>query len=512
MGSGFEQPEEAARVPASSGDAKPRILVVDDDAMFSGIVADVLAARGYEAEAINDPREALSRAGSTPYAAAIVDLRMPEMGGLELTEGLRSLRPDMQVVILTGHGDLRSATEGIRQGVFAFLQKDEARIGPLERTLEAAVSRWRGLQRAQQRMDDLEDANQRLRLLHESSLAGEMHTDVLMRRAADLARDACFATSGRLLVFDAGSSGLMVRAAAGDRAEGLVGMRLAPEEGIAACASRSPGAIHVADPVYDARFSRRTDGLTEAPLGLLAAPVRHGTIVGALLVAGSRRGTFSVRDEQILTLLGRQVAIALENATQKERALNFFTHTSDILVSFLEAIDIHHPGHSRGVAMLSDLISRRLGLPDAERRSIHFAALLHDIGKVRIDRKLLGAGSLPAEALPIMREHPRLGVEILRPISMWEELLDVILSHHERWDGRGYPAGLSGEEIPLGARIVAVADAFDAMSRPTPYRTPKDEAAAIAELEAEAGRQFDPKIVRLFLAAYRENGDPRRES
>jgi putative nucleotidyltransferase with HDIG domain len=228
-----------------------------------------------------------------------------------------------------------------------------------------------------------------------------------------------------------------------------------------------------------------------------------------LLVSGSRKGAFDVPDLDMLTALGRQAAVALDNAFQHERASNFFTHASDILVSFLETLDVHHPGHSRGTAALADLITRRLALPDPERRRIHFAALLHDIGKVRIDPVLLRGVLLPAEARRIMREHARLGAEMLKPITAWAELPSIILSHHERWDGTGYPAGLAGEDIPLGARIVAVAEVFDAMRRETPYSRAKTEAEAIAELEACAGTQFDPKIVRLFVAGLRDSGDPR---
>ena len=154
--------------PMTAADSPARILVVDDDAAFGGIVAEVLTARGYVAEAVNDPEVAIERVRGGGYATAVLDLVMPRLGGLELAERLREISHDMQLVLLTGHADLRSATAGMKHGVFAYLQKDEARMGVLEQTLEAAVTRWRLLQRQAQLVDDLEDANRRLRLLHEA--------------------------------------------------------------------------------------------------------------------------------------------------------------------------------------------------------------------------------------------------------------------------------------------------------------------------------------------------------
>jgi putative nucleotidyltransferase with HDIG domain len=177
-------------------------------------------------------------------------------------------------------------------------------------------------------------------------------------------------------------------------------------------------------------------------------------------------------------------------------------------VDFLDHIDVFYPGHSRGVAALADMVTRRLGLPEDTRRTVHFAALLHDIGKLKLDPALLSSNRpLTPEEREAVQQHPLLGVEMLRPISLWEDMLPIIHGHHERWDGKGYPAGLAGEDIPLGARVVAVAEVFDAMTRDTPYgprRTPEE---AVAELEAFAGTQFDPRVVRLFVAEYRKRGE-----
>jgi putative nucleotidyltransferase with HDIG domain len=245
---------------------------------------------------------------------------------------------------------------------------------------------------------------------------------------------------------------------------------------------------------------------TQLP-GLLAAPLLHGTVRGALLVGG-REGGFSSEQGEILESIARHAAVAIDNAVQHERSVNFFAHVSDLLVGILDGMDVHYPGHSRRVAALSDMVSRRLGLADEERRQVHFGGLLHDIGKIRLPPALLRSeGGTTAEEWEQIHRHPSLGVEVLRPITVWEDVLPLIANHHERWDGKGYPHGLEGEAIPLGARIIAVAEVFDAISRRGPHVPDRTIDEALAEIERCAGTQFDPRIARLFVEEYRLRGD-----
>jgi len=200
--------------------------------------------------------------------------------------------------------------------------------------------------------------------------------------------------------------------------------------------------------------------------------------------------------------------VGIDNALNHERSINFFTHTSDMLVSILDGMDTFYEGHSRAVARLADMVTRRLGLGDAERRNIHFGALLHDIGKIRVDQSILRAKVFDTEEQRReMMQHPTFGLQMLQPITMWGEVLPIVHGHHERWDGKGYPRGLAGEEISLGARIVAVAEVFDVMTRQTPHGPRRTIDEALAELERCAGTQFDPGLVPVFVAEYHERHD-----
>jgi putative nucleotidyltransferase with HDIG domain len=491
-----------------------RVLVVDDDASFGDMVADVLTERGYLAVSSVDPAEALRLAAADRFSVAVVDLFMPSMGGLEFADRLRAESPDTQVVILTGQPDLDSAVEGIRQGVFDYLEKAQLQMARLLRSVESAVDRSGLVRHNRELMAALSESNDLLKGLHASSaaLSGAHHIDRLLAQVVQAAGETCCAAAARLVLFDRSHTGeLVVSSAEGPGASTLRGLRLRPGQGILGLSLERDEAVAVDRVAAHPRYDPRCDELAPALADLVCTPLKHRDVLGVLAVAGSRRpGGFGSPDQEALTILARQAAVAIDNTLGQERAVNFFTHASRILVEFIEAVDVHYPGHSSNVAVLSDMISRRLGLSDSERRNIHFGALLHDIGKVRIDPGLMrSTGPISAEGRARLEQHPALGLEILKPITLWEEILAIIHAHHERWDGKGYPRGLAGDEIPLGARIVAVAEAYDVMTRPTPHPRDRHEAGPLAELEACSGTQFDPRIVRLFLAELREHGDPR---
>ncbi|HKC83914.1 MAG TPA: HD-GYP domain-containing protein [bacterium] len=171
------------------------------------------------------------------------------------------------------------------------------------------------------------------------------------------------------------------------------------------------------------------------------------------------------------------------------------------LVDRLEMKEGYAGGHASAVGAIALAIATDLRLSAADRRSVELGALLHDVGKLSIpDRVLMKPGPLNELEWEAMRRHATLGERLLARIVQQPEVLAAVRSHHERWDGSGYPDGKRGEEIPLPARIVAVADAFQAMIEPRPYRAPRTQASALAEIASQSGRQFDPACVRALFA------------
>jgi putative nucleotidyltransferase with HDIG domain len=176
-----------------------------------------------------------------------------------------------------------------------------------------------------------------------------------------------------------------------------------------------------------------------------------------------------------------------------------------VLSAEIERRDPYTLGHSTRVTELARSIAARLGCDGSDLEALELGGPLHDIGKLTIrDDVLLKPGRLDEDELREIREHPAAGARMIRGVRSLRAALPCVLHHHERWDGLGYPTGRAGTSIPAEARVLAVADAFDAMTSDRPYRPPLTEVEAIAELERCAGAQFDPDVVEVFVEAWRQ--------
>jgi putative nucleotidyltransferase with HDIG domain len=237
----------------------------------------------------------------------------------------------------------------------------------------------------------------------------------------------------------------------------------------------------------------------------IAAP---NFVVGALVMLYFRAGPSSLI--LALVLLGAFYVLLAEllNSQQRrdeleERTLQLASLQVGVLVTMVRTLSLRDKftaRHSAAVARYADAIARASGCSEQERRTVHAAGLLHDIGKFAFpDRILLASGGLSADDYAIVREHPVNGAELVRSVEGLEEVAAVILAHHERVDGRGYPNGLRGEEIPALARMISVGDVYDVMTSRDTYRTPVSREEAISELRGVAGKQLDATYVELFI-------------
>ena len=201
----------------------------------------------------------------------------------------------------------------------------------------------------------------------------------------------------------------------------------------------------------------------------------------------------------------RDLELRVEEKTRDLRAMHerlqqAYLGTITAFVQALAAKDSYTQGHSHSVSIYARLIAEELGLESERIQRLVQACELHDLGKIAVpDRILLKPGPLTKEESEIIKQHPITGSRILEPLTFMKDITEMVRQEHERWDGRGYPAGLKGEEIRLEARVIAVADAWDAMTSARPYRAPMTREAAIGELKRGAGTQFDPMIVEAFL-------------
>lgn len=260
----------------------------------------------------------------------------------------------------------------------------------------------------------------------------------------------------------------------------------------------------------DSRISSQQSIVNLGLKSVMCVPLKHKAAIGGVIYVDSHnvaRG-FSGEDLQMLEALADHATIAIENARLVEENNQMFFSTIEALAEAIEKRDPYTGGHTRRVLEISLRIAVKMGLAEREKENLKLAALLHDIGKIGVDDRVLRKQtSLTDEEFQQIRQHPEIGCAIVKHIRKLQDVLPVILMHHEKMDGSGYPFGHRLENIPLLARIVSVADAFDAMVTDRPYRKGLEVGVAILELEDKRGTQFDPTVVAAFKTTVPES-DP----
>lgn len=239
---------------------------------------------------------------------------------------------------------------------------------------------------------------------------------------------------------------------------------------------------------------------------IIDIPLQIGErLIGKFRLAQRPDTAFTETERTMLVTLASQAAIAIENARLYENTQKAYFETIKSLAQALETRDAYTRGHSERVTEYSLLLAQKANVDRKHMDILQYAGLLHDIGKIGVaDAILLKPEKLSADDFMLIQDHTQLGDAILSPLRFLHDAQDIVRYHHERWDGTGYPEGLSGKKIPLLARIIAIADSFDAMTSDRPYRKAMPIAAAIEEIKAGAGTQFDPELAGLFIEVIKE--------
>jgi diguanylate cyclase (GGDEF)-like protein len=252
--------------------------------------------------------------------------------------------------------------------------------------------------------------------------------------------------------------------------------------------------------------TEQREGADEEIENLVAIPLYlQDEFYGIAVCANSPDG-FGDYDDEVLLSVGDQAGVVLQNARLQGELRTSYLATVVMLASAIEVKDPFLRSHSEEVSSYVAAVADRLDLPQQRREELLFAALLHDIGKIGIsERILLKPTKLTPEEFEAVKLHPRIGYRLVEQVPALRPIAPAILYHHERFDGGGYPSGLRGEDIPLEARIICVADSFSAMISERSHRERMTIADACAELERHAGTQFDPEVVRIFVEEVRHN-------
>jgi len=475
-----------------------KILVVDDYSSTRQMIVEALHQSGYQSvrEAENG-RDALAIMKEELHHLVISDVMMPCMDGMDLLRHLKEDHPDTAVIMITGQPATDLTVSAMKSGAVDFIKKPfnlsdllyKVQIYLREQSFtsgkaDAAVGQSG---KALEQTHDLSVKS----YIYDSLENLEGENEQLFNKVADLALRVVEGDACLIMIHDeeTGEFHKSVSKCYGDR--------LCGEE---SDESVLPFLRQVIE--KNAALMIHSEDHPDISPSLICTPLLiRGKAFGALCIRKKKnRGVFTSKDLYYLTSLTKRASLNLENKVLYESLYVNVLDTFKSLVASIQLRDHYTEEHSSRVTAHAVQIATCMGLSHSEIESLKIAAALHDVGKIAIpDDVFLKNGKLTNTEYEIIKTHADIGEQILHSIALFDYERSTIRHHHERWDGKGYPLGLKGEEIPLGARIIAVADTYDAIMNDRPYRHAQSREWAIEQLVQNRGAQFDGEIVDCFL-------------
>lgn len=399
--------------------------------------------------------------------------------------------------------------------VHSLNQKLETQIAEIEALNITLEERIEEIEEANYKIADLagelEDKNSnlekvvaRLSTLYKVGLAinSNMESENIFRQIVDTTVETLHADIGYIIIHDKEKDALRVNTLIGHAypadTETYIEMK---DSSVSGWVIKNAKPLLISDineaPQFD-RFSAL--GYERKTLACSPLTVKD-EVIGTITVVNKNDGsTYTNEDLGLLTTIAAQASIAIKNAMLYDEQQKTYLNTIHALVSAIEASDSYTRGHSERVTRYCLAVAKELGISQERLKIMERAAILHDIGKIGIDMALLHkVGTLTPDDIATLQQHPIIGIRILEPIEFLHDVRLCIAQHHERFDGKGYPNSVSGDELILEARILAIADSFDAMTSDRPYRKALPLDVAVKELVDNRGTQFDPEIVPVFV-------------
>jgi putative nucleotidyltransferase with HDIG domain len=356
---------------------------------------------------------------------------------------------------------------------------------------------------------DLEDRIGELHAIFEidKAITSAIDLETVLQQIVQMSIGLLDAKISSIMLIDEESQELIIAAAHGLSDSYISKGPVKVGESIAGQVIQEGRPIAVNNITDDPRHLYADQARIEGLCSLLSVPLNlKDRVIGVLNIYTDEPHAFNPHEINLFTSLASQAAIAIENARLFESLEEIYIEVITAMASAIDARDAYTHGHSNRVTEYAVAIAEEMGLSPAEVDIIRNASILHDVGKIGIKEDILKKpGRLTEEERREMEYHPFIGTKILQSVKLLEPVMPLVYHHHERFDGTGYPDGLRGEEIPQGARIISVADAFESMTSDRPYRKALPLEDAMAELRYGSGRQFDPRLVDIFMKLA-ENG------
>ncbi len=493
-----------------------KILVVDDEEGILDVTEGYFQRKGYEVYTAGNGVEALKILKQIKIGCVFTDINMPQMDGLELAEKIREIESTLPVVVMTGYPSLENSIQTLKNGVVDYLIKP-VNLEQMELTLKR-ILRERELFVENLILKEEVGRQERLKLLNQELLERVEEVNTLNRVMEDFSStDSSYGIFNK--VVDLGVEELnaekvffhiysdqdksLVQMASSDcgieneAVRTLFGRDLskAANEFILDVLSTDHNPCLISD-------SRKNKRLDDVICSLMIVPLKiRDKIFGvASAFSFSEKKQFNEKDVYYMSFITQKAASAIENIALYENIYDNLFSTLYAFVTALEVRDLYTRKHSTRVAKYAHMIAEEMKCTEEELDIINFAGSLHDIGKIGIrDDILLKPGRLTDEEYEKIKEHPVIGADIISKLGLWDREMEIIRHHHERYDGKGYPDGLKGDATPKLARILCVADSFDAMVSERAYRKKMDRSQVIEIIKSNSGTQFDPEVVKAFL-------------
>lgn len=493
-----------------------KVLIVDDEPAIVELCTRLLSKEGYIVHTASNGQEALDLFRREPVDLLLTDIRMRGMSGLELIDAAKKHDPGVAIVVITGHGTINIAIESLKLGTLGFVIKPFT-MDELLTSVRHATEKNR-LIKENIRLRSLMPLFEINRRLVTTDL------DHLCKQIVESARLETKADRASLMLLDEIHQELHVKAHSGFAV--LIPSKMVKKvgQGVAGVVAqtRKPLIIQggveqnptLANVLEDGEVLSSVSvpliGKGHLKVGSLTHPPQtHERLIGVLNISKSSPGAtpFTESDLELATLLAGQASAAIENGTLFAELHQNFVKTIRSLVATIELKDSYTSGHSENVSRYAAALAREMGLSANEIDEIEIGGILHDIGKIGSSEDiLLKEGRLTEKEFERMKAHPKNAVKILSPVGLSDTILKIVLHHHEQCNGTGYPDGLAREQIPLGARILMVADTIDAMTSDRPYRKAQPLTKLAEELRKYTGHQFDPDVVFVFERLLEKTG------
>ncbi len=482
---------------------RPRVLVVDDEETIREMLAEFLELEGYDVATAPDGVSALTALGGRVFDLVLTDMKMPRMGGITLLEQMKQHAPSTIAVIMTGFGTVETAIDAMKRGAYDYILKP-FKLEEVLHVVSRAIEKRR-----------IETENIRLRqALSLYKVSEAISASLSLDQVMDTVVTSCMSELGADMVTTWLADG------EGDVVERHRRMSDRPPTSGAPIGDVDPHAVFAmldsGEPllVHGEASRRFFSGEGAALASFVAVPLTVKNRPLGFIAAALRSPSPRLEEGQrkLLSIIASRAAASIENARLYGDLQATFQQTIEGLASAIDKMDRYTAGHSQRVASYAMHLGRRLGLDDAEIEVVRQSALMHDIGKIGCVLNLNKPGKLTDDEYETFKRHPGYGKDILSPIKFLHPLIPGVHLHHERFDGRGYPLGLKGSGIPLIARIISVADTYDAMTSDRSYRRALPHEVALAEIERCNGSQFDPDVAGSFVEGidgYREEAKGR---